>query len=265
MRVLIAEDKPRMADLLRRALRREGYVVSVAHDGEQALTMGMLGGLDLMVLDVMMPGRDGLEVIKQLRAAKQMTPAILVTARDSMADMVRGLDSGADDYLTKPFALDVLLARMRALARRGPATYPDDLQFEDLTLNRRTHELERGNRRVALTRTEYSLLEVLMRRAGSIARRTLATALFTCSSALCAANSRCPANGNSCTPCEESDTPCGPKRLEERLDIGSPHILVLSDFSGWFCGFRCRHVVRPGVFAEPGQGSHAGASRDALR
>jgi DNA-binding response OmpR family regulator len=175
MRVLIAEDKPRMADLLRRALQREGYVVSVAHDGEQALTMGMLGGLDLMVLDVMMPGRDGLEVIKQLRAAKQMTPTILVTARDSMADMVRGLDSGADDYLTKPFALDVLLARMRALARRGPATYPDDLQFEDLTLNRRTHELERGNRRVALTRTEYSLLEVLMRRAGSIAPREVLT------------------------------------------------------------------------------------------
>lgn len=171
MRVLIAEDKPRMAELLRRALQREGYVVSVAHDGEQALTMGMLGGLDLLVLDAMMPGRDGFDVIRQLRAAKQMTPAIMVTARDSMSDIVRGLDSGADDYLTKPFALDVLLARMRALARRGPATYPDDLQFEDVTLNRRTHELQRGDRRVALTRTEYSLLEILMRRAGSIAPR----------------------------------------------------------------------------------------------
>jgi DNA-binding response OmpR family regulator len=171
MRVLIAEDKPRMADLLRRALKREGYLVSVAYDGEQALAMGMSGGLDILVLDVMMPRRDGFDVIKQLRAAKQMIPTILLTARDSMADIVRGLDSGADDYLTKPFALDVLLARMRALARRGPATYPDDLQFEDVILNRRTHELQRGNRRVALTRTEYSLLEVLMRRAGSIAPR----------------------------------------------------------------------------------------------
>jgi DNA-binding response OmpR family regulator len=160
-----------MAGVLRRALQREGYVVSVAGDGEQALNMGLLGGLDILVLDVMMPRLDGFDVVRHLRAAKQMTPAILVTARDSMSDIVRGLDSGADDYLTKPFPLDVLLARMRALARRGPATYPDDLEFEDLVLNRRTHELERGGRRVPLTRTEYLLLEVLMRRAGSIAPR----------------------------------------------------------------------------------------------
>ena len=160
-----------MAGVLRRALQREGYVVSVAGDGEQALNMGLLGGLDILVLDVMMPRLDGFDVVRHLRAAKQMTPAILVTARDSMSDIVRGLDSGADDYLTKPFPLDVLLARMRALSRRGPATYPDDLQFEDLVLNRRTHELERGGRRVPLTRTEYLLLEVLMRRAGSIAPR----------------------------------------------------------------------------------------------
>jgi DNA-binding response OmpR family regulator len=171
MRVLIAEDKPRMAGLLQRALQREGYLVSVACDGEQALTMGMSGGLDILVLDVMLPGRDGFDVIKHLRAAKQMIPTIMVTARDSMSDMIRGLDLGADDYLTKPFALDVLLARVRALARRGPATYPDDLQFADVVLNRRTHEMERGGRRVALTRTEFALLEVLMRRAGSIAPR----------------------------------------------------------------------------------------------
>jgi DNA-binding response OmpR family regulator len=160
-----------MAGVLRRALQREGYVVSVADDGEQALNMGLLGGLDILVLDVMMPRLDGFDVVRHLRAAKQMMPTILVTARDSMSDIVRGLDSGADDYLMKPFPLDVLLARMRALARRGPATYPDDLQFEDLVLNRRTHELERGGRRVPLTRTEYLLLEVLMRRAGSIAPR----------------------------------------------------------------------------------------------
>ena len=171
MRVLIAEDNPRMAGVLRRALQREGYVVSVASDGVQALNMGLLGGLDILVLDVMMPRLDGFDVVRHLRAAKQMMPTILVTARDGMSDIVRGLDSGADDYLTKPFPLDVLLARMRALARRGPATYPDDLRFEDLVLNRRTHELERGGRRVPLTRTEYLLLEVLMRRAGSIAPR----------------------------------------------------------------------------------------------
>ena len=171
MRVLIAEDKPRMAGLLERALQREGYSVSVAYDGERALTMGMSGGLDMMILDVMLPGRDGFDVIKHLRAAKQMVPTIMLTARDSMSDIVRGLDSGADDYLTKPFALDVLLARLRALARRGPVSYPDDLQFADMFLNRRSHEIQRGGRRVALTRTEYGLLEVLMRRAGSIVPR----------------------------------------------------------------------------------------------
>src|SRR5579863_1504711 len=171
MRVLIAEDKPRMAGLLQRALQREGYLVSVACDGEQALNMGMAGGLDLLVLDVMLPGRDGFDVIQHLRAAKLSVPTIMVTARDAMSDVVRGLDLGADDYLTKPFALDVLLARVRALSRRGPATYPDNLTFEDLHLISRTHQLQRGNRSASLTRTEYALLEVLMRRAGCIVTR----------------------------------------------------------------------------------------------
>jgi DNA-binding response OmpR family regulator len=174
MRVLIAEDKPRMAGLLQRVLRRQGYLVSIASDGEQALSMGMAGGLDVMILDVMLPHRDGFDVIKNLRAAKQMIPTIIVSARDTMADIVRGLDLGADDYLTKPFALDVLLARVRALTRRGPVAYPDDLKYADMALDRRAHELQRGSRRVPLTRTEYALLEVLMRRAGSIvSHRTL--------------------------------------------------------------------------------------------
>jgi DNA-binding response OmpR family regulator len=171
MRVLIAEDKPRMAALLQRALQREGYFVSLAYDGEQALSMGMAGGLDILILDVMLPGRDGFEVIRNLRAAKQRIPTIMVTARDTMSDIVRGLDVGADDYLTKPFALDVLLARVRALSRRGPLSYPNDLQFENVVLNRRTHDLQRGDRRAALTRTEFAILETLMRRAGSIAPR----------------------------------------------------------------------------------------------
>jgi DNA-binding response OmpR family regulator len=171
MRVLVAEDKPRMARFLQRALQREGYSVELAFDGDQALYMGLAGGMDLMVLDVMLPRRDGFEVIRGLRAAKQMLPTIMVTARDAMADIVRGLDLGADDYLTKPFALDVLLARVRALTRRGPAAYPTDLQFEDLVLNTRTHELRRGDRTASLTRTEYALMESLMRRAGCIVPR----------------------------------------------------------------------------------------------
>src|SRR5579863_4390202 len=101
MRVLVAEDKPRMARLLQRALQSEGYAVTLAFDGEQALSMGMSGGIDVMVLDVMLPRRDGFDVIRNLRAAKQTIPTIMVTARDTMADVVRGLDSGADDYLTK--------------------------------------------------------------------------------------------------------------------------------------------------------------------
>jgi DNA-binding response OmpR family regulator len=171
MRVLVAEDKPRMARLLQRALLTEGYAVSLAYDGEQALAMGMDGGLDVIVLDVMLPRRDGFNVIQNLRAAKQTVPTIMVTARDDMCDIVRGLDAGADDYLTKPFALDVLLARVRALSRRGVATYPADLRFEDLSLDSRTHQLRRGARVAALTRTEYLLFEALMRRAGCIVPR----------------------------------------------------------------------------------------------
>src|SRR3984957_6776268 len=144
MRVLVAEDKPRMARLLQRTLESEGYSVTLAFNGEEALNIGMSGGLDVIVLDVMLPGRDGFDVIRNLRAAKSMVPTIMVTARDAMSDIVRGLDCGADDYLTKPFALDVLLARIRALARRGPAVYPADLRFEDLLLKTRTHEMQRG-------------------------------------------------------------------------------------------------------------------------
>lgn len=173
VRILIAEDKPRMANLLQRTFQREGYAVSLAANGRQALEMGMMGGLDVLVLDVMMPLMDGYEVIRDLRAAKRMTPAIMVTARDSMADIVKGLDAGADDYLTKPFALDVLLARVRALSRRAPVSYPEDLRYKDLILNRKTHEIERGDRRASLTKTEFSLLEILVRRAGFLVPRNV--------------------------------------------------------------------------------------------
>lgn len=160
-----------MARFLQRALQSEGYSVELASDGEQALSIGLSGAVDLMVLDVMMPRRDGFDVIRNLRAAKQMLPTLILSARDAGCDIIRGLDLGADDYLTKPFALDVMLARVRALTRRGPVTYGSDLQFEDLVLNNRTHELRRDGRTVTLTRTEYALMETLMRRAGCIVPR----------------------------------------------------------------------------------------------
>jgi DNA-binding response OmpR family regulator len=160
-----------MARLLQRTLQNEGYSVALAFEGEEALKIGMAGGLDVIVLDVMLPGRDGFDVIRNLRAAKSMVPTIMVTACDAMSDVVRGLDAGADDYLTKPFALDVLLARIRALARRGPAVYPADLRFQDLVLKTRTHEVQRGDRVVPLTRTEFGILEVMVRRAGCVVPR----------------------------------------------------------------------------------------------
>jgi DNA-binding response OmpR family regulator len=160
-----------MARLLQRTLQNEGYSVELAFDGEEALNIGIAGGLDVIVLDVMLPGRDGFDVMRSLRAAKSMVPTIMVTARDAMSDIVHGLDCGADDYLTKPFALDVLLARIRALSRRGPAAYPSNLQFQDLVLKASTHEMQRGDRVLPLTRTEYGILEVMMRRAGCVVPR----------------------------------------------------------------------------------------------
>jgi DNA-binding response OmpR family regulator len=173
VRVLVVEDRPRMARLLERALKSEGHSVVLAFDGEQALALGRSQDLDVILLDVMLPRMDGFAVIRNLRAEKFTTPTIMVTARDAMTDIVRGLDLGADDYLTKPFTLDVLLARIRAVARRGPVVHSDDLQFEDLKLNSRTHEISRNGRTAPLTRTEFALLEKLMRNAGSIVPRNV--------------------------------------------------------------------------------------------
>ena len=173
MRVLVAEEKPGSARKMQRALQSEGYSVSLAFDGDKAFDAGISGGIDVMVLDVMLRPRDGFDVIRSLRAAKCMVPAIMVTARSAISDIVHGLDSGADDYLTKPFELDVLLARIRALARRGPALYPSDLQYHDLLLKARTHEIQRGERVAQLTKTEYALLEVMIRRAGCVVPRDI--------------------------------------------------------------------------------------------
>lgn len=173
MRVLIVEDKRALASHLGRALEDEGYRVTLAYDGEEALRLGKTDAYDVMLLDVMLPRIDGFTVIRRLREARMRIQAIIVSARDSMHDVVEGLDAGADDYMTKPFALDVLLAKMRAAARRVPAHEPPALHFEDLVLQPQRFELQRGERAAALTRTECALLDVLMRRAQTVVPHTV--------------------------------------------------------------------------------------------
>ncbi|HTX76096.1 MAG TPA: response regulator transcription factor [Terracidiphilus sp.] len=168
MQVLIVEDKRALASHLGRALESEGHRVTLAFDGEEALRLGKTDAYDVMLLDVMLPRMDGLAVIRKLRQARMRTQAIIVSARDSMQDIVHGLDAGADDYLTKPFALDVLLARVRAAARRAPEYAPQPLVFQDLALRPHQFELQRGLRVAALTRTECALLAALLRRAPAV-------------------------------------------------------------------------------------------------
>lgn len=168
MHILIVEDKRSFATHMGRALEREGHTISLAYDGHQALRMGRTAAFDLMLLDVMLPGMDGFKVIKTMREDRLITQTILVSARDSMEDIIQGLDAGADDYLTKPFALDVLLAKVRATERRIPLAEPQIAQFEDLILRPHLCELQRGLRIVSLTRTECALLETLIRRARTI-------------------------------------------------------------------------------------------------
>jgi DNA-binding response OmpR family regulator len=145
--------------------------VSLAYDGDRALKVGLAADIDAILLDVMLPCMDGLSVLRRLRAARLHTPVIIVSARDAGTDIVQGLDAGADDYLTKPFELDVLLARFRAVSRRASVAPRADLTFLDLRLNPGTYQMHRGDRVVSLTRTEYALLESLIRRAGMVVPR----------------------------------------------------------------------------------------------
>jgi len=168
MRILIVEDKRSFASHMGRALENEGHTISLASDGDQALRLGRTAAFDLMLLDVMLPRMDGFTVIRKLREDRLRTQTILVSARDSMEDIIHGLDAGADDYLTKPFPLDVLLAKVRATERRIPLAAPQVVQFEDLILRPHQYELQRGTRVGSLTRTECALLEVLMQRARSV-------------------------------------------------------------------------------------------------
>lgn len=168
MQVLIVEDKRSLAGHLGRALESEGHSVTLAYDGEQALRLGRTDSFDVMILDVMLPRMDGFTVIRKMREVRLQTQTIIVSARDTMNDIVCGLDAGADDYLTKPFALDVLLAKVRAASRRVPDKSPSSIEFEGLVLRPHLFELQRGSRVAQLTRTECALLTVLIRRANSV-------------------------------------------------------------------------------------------------
>lgn len=168
MRVLIVEDKVRMANLLQRAVGRAGYSTVVAHDGEAALNLATDYRLDAMILDVLLPRMNGYTVLEHLRRAENNVPVIMLTARDSNEDIVHGLDLGADDYLTKPFDLSVLLARLRALTRRAPDLHPRNLRVGNLELRSDTRSVAVGDQSISLTPTEFALLEVLMQRAGHV-------------------------------------------------------------------------------------------------
>lgn len=173
MHILVAEDEERLAGLIRRALEQENHVVEVAHEGEHALDLGLSGSFDMIILDIMMPGKDGIAVCRELRDAGLKTPILMLTARDAVSDRVRGLDSGADDYLIKPFAFEELLARVRALSRRGEREYmpADRLQVGDLVLDRTTREVTRAGRTIGLTPKEFALLEFLMRHPNQVLSR----------------------------------------------------------------------------------------------
>ena len=173
MRVLVIEDEAKVASFIRRALEEESYAVDVCDDGAKGLDFGQSGSYDLIILDLLLPGLPGLEVLKGLRKEKVQTPVLILTARSQVEHKVRGLDAGADDYLTKPFAIEELLARARALFRRGVGEVTGILQVDDLVLNPVTREVTRGGQRIELTAKEYALLEYLMRHAGRVLTRPM--------------------------------------------------------------------------------------------
>lgn len=166
MRILVVEDEPKMAGLLESGLSEEGYHVCLARDGKTAFEMAGASAFDAIILDIMLPRMDGLTVARQLRERSNRTPILMLTARDTIADIVKGLDVGADDYLTKPFSFEVLLARLRAITRRGPITQPVLCQLADLRVDTTSRTVSRQGRSIHLTPREYALLELLVRNAG---------------------------------------------------------------------------------------------------
>ncbi len=171
MRVLIVEDERKMADVLKKGLEERGHAVTLAYTGTEGLVLAEARRFDTIVLDIMLPGIDGFEVARRLRKSDNRTPILILTARDGEADIVKGLNLGADDFLTKPFSFAEFVARLHAVTRRGPVLLPSKLKAADLVLNPATHEVYRRNRPISLTRTEYLLLEFMLRNSGRVLRR----------------------------------------------------------------------------------------------
>jgi two-component system OmpR family response regulator len=171
MRVLVVEDEERMTELIRQGLKEEAYAVDVVYDGQEALQWLRTSDYDLIILDIMLPGVDGLEVCREYRSRGGRARILMLTARDTMKDRVHGLDSGADDYLVKPFGMPELLARLRALSRRDGPSRTSELHIDDLTLDTVTKRVARAGRSIELTAIEYAVLELLMRHPGQVLSR----------------------------------------------------------------------------------------------
>ena len=172
MHILIVEDEKKMAELLKTGLQEDNHTVSLAFNGPDALEMALALEYDAIVLDLMLPGIDGIEVARRLRKGGNNTPILVLTARDTVPDIVKGLDIGADDYMTKPFSFEEFLARLRSVARRGSEPRPTLLQVADLILNPASHQVTRDGEEIFLSPTEFRLLEFLMRRAGRAVPRS---------------------------------------------------------------------------------------------
>ncbi|MDA3894548.1 MAG: response regulator transcription factor [Desulfobacteraceae bacterium] len=173
MRILVVEDEKKIASFIERGLTEQHYIVDVAYDGNEGLYLAEINPYDLVVLDIMLPGKNGFAVCQELRRQKNDVPILMLTARDDVRDKIFGLDSGADDYLTKPFAFGEFLARIRVLLRRQRTSQSTTLKVADLELDQLTHEVTRDGKKIELTSTEYSLLEYLMIHAGQVVTRTM--------------------------------------------------------------------------------------------
>ncbi|MCX5686958.1 MAG: response regulator transcription factor [Candidatus Omnitrophica bacterium] len=173
MRILVIEDEKKIADFIKRGLKEEGYAVDVAYDGAEGQFLAKTNSYDLILLDLMLPKVDGLTICKNLKREGIATPVIMLTAKDTVEDKVTGLDAGADDYITKPFVFEELLARVRAVLRKKSSKEATRLEVEDLALDLITHKVTRQEKEIVLTAKEYALLEYLMRNAGSIVTRTM--------------------------------------------------------------------------------------------
>ncbi|MEN8615225.1 response regulator transcription factor [Dehalogenimonas sp. THU2] len=173
MRILVIEDEKKLCQIMKRGLVEEGYAVDTAFDGEDGRFMAEFTPYDLIILDVMLPKENGIEVVQKLRLKGVKTPVLMLTAKDTVEDRVKGLDAGADDYLVKPFAFSELMARIRALLRRDSSSKSSRLVVGDLILDTQTREVSRGNREIELTNKEYAILEYLMRHSNMVITRTM--------------------------------------------------------------------------------------------